>query len=210
MNFEKKMSCQVCFNAYDHSFNKPYSLSSCSHTICWSCLNLNKSNHCQICNKHFSNKHINSALLEFISISCNDILKAEVMKSINEISLILVTLDEKRSIQIEKYEDIFKSVSLINSISNQVDQSKLDQYLNSLEVNLKHKLVSSQIEDDINTQILYKRNLIDKDMLSKEKLFSFNEEILLAKVPLNDLADQIDKFELKLDINCSQIKLLVS
>jgi len=132
------------------------------------------------------------------------------LKSINEISLILVTLDEKRSIQIEKYEDIFKSVSLINSISNQVEQSKLDQYLNSLEVNLKHKLVTSQIEDDINTQILYKRNLIDKDMLSKEKLFSFNEEILLAKVPLNDLADQIDKFELKLDINCSQIKLLVS
>ena len=93
---------------------------------------------------------------------------------------------------------------------NQVEQLKLDEYLNSLEFNLKHKLVSSQIEDDINTQILYKRNLIDKDMLSKGKLFSFKEEILLAKAPLNDLADRIDKFELKVDINCSQIKLLVS
>jgi hypothetical protein len=204
------MSCQVCFNAYDHSLNKPYSLSSCSHTICWSCLNLNKLDHCLICNKHFNNKHINSALLEFISISSNDILKAEVLKSINEISQILVNLDKKRSKQIEKYEDIFKSVSLINNKLNQVEQLKLDEYLNSLEFNLKHKLVSSQIEDDINTQILYKRNLIDKDMLSKGKLFSFKEEILLAKAPLNDLADRIDKFELKVDINCSQIKLLVS
>ena len=78
------MTCQICFNSYDHSIRKPYSL-SCPHTFCICCLEKLKGNKCPSCNLSIINKNPNLALLEFIPESSYDKIKAESLKAINEI-----------------------------------------------------------------------------------------------------------------------------
>ena len=66
-----KMSCDICFNNYDHSIHKPYML-SCPHTFCLSCINKLSNKKCPNCSISISVKNPNIALLEFIKESIYD------------------------------------------------------------------------------------------------------------------------------------------
>ena len=57
------MTCQICFENFDHFFLKPQQL-SCAHTYCFKCVN--KLVKCPTCNEQIIEIYQNNALLEFI------------------------------------------------------------------------------------------------------------------------------------------------
>jgi len=61
-----KMNCEICFEPFDHSAHKPYSLSSCPHTYCTICLDRLTSNKCPQCSKQIIGKNVNIQLLKLI------------------------------------------------------------------------------------------------------------------------------------------------
>lgn len=60
------MSCQICLEKYNHSEFKPYTLYSCSHTICYQCLNSLTEPKCPKCRCVIKDKKPNFGLLELI------------------------------------------------------------------------------------------------------------------------------------------------
>ena len=61
------MDCNICYESFDHSIRKPYSLSSCPHTYCLKCLDQLNNNKCPNCNEPIKGKNINIALLCFFT-----------------------------------------------------------------------------------------------------------------------------------------------
>jgi hypothetical protein len=90
------MSCTICFNSFDHSVHKPYTLSCLLHTYCISCIEKLDKKNCPICNEPITKKHPNIALLEFIPESKYDKLKSETLKSLHELKEIKQNLNQKR------------------------------------------------------------------------------------------------------------------
>ncbi len=66
------MKCKICFEPFDHSIHKPYSLSLCPHTYCLKCLQSNECQVCPECREPIKGKNINIALLEVIPESSYD------------------------------------------------------------------------------------------------------------------------------------------
>jgi len=90
---KSKMNYTICLEPFDHSINKPYSLSSCPHTFCASCLKRLNTNKYPICAKQIASKNTNIALLELIPESEYDKLKAETLKGFIKIREIQKEVD---------------------------------------------------------------------------------------------------------------------
>jgi len=89
------MSCQICFDNYDHSIRL--------HSFCLCCINKLNEKKCPVCSKTFNKTYPNLALLDLIPESNYDKLKAESLKSFNEIKQIKNELIKKRD---EKLNEI--------------------------------------------------------------------------------------------------------
>jgi len=76
------MNCEICFEKFDHTINKPFSLSSCPHIYCLSCLDKLENNKCPACKTVYKSKNPNNALLKLIPESNYDKLKSEALKSL--------------------------------------------------------------------------------------------------------------------------------
>jgi hypothetical protein len=100
------MSCQICFNLYDHSLNKPYTLASQLHTFCVSCIRRFNERKCPVYKKSFKKSFPNLALLEVIPESNYDKLKAVSFKILNGLNEMKNNLTKKRD---EKTRQIFKT-----------------------------------------------------------------------------------------------------
>ena len=53
------MKCQICFEKFDHSKNKPYVLIPCTHTVCSKCVLSLKETKCPTCSRVFRDKNPN-------------------------------------------------------------------------------------------------------------------------------------------------------
>ncbi len=73
--------CSICYEPYDQSIHRPYSMSSCPHTFCLKCSEQFKENKCPKCGLRSEGKNLNMALLQVIPESEYDKLKAESLKA---------------------------------------------------------------------------------------------------------------------------------
>ena len=97
-------TCNICLESFDHSTHKPYSLSSCSHTYCLSCLAKLTNKKCPSSGKLFKEKHPNLALLEFIPESSFDKLKGECLKALIEINEVKADIKNNRQDKLKKHQ----------------------------------------------------------------------------------------------------------
>lgn len=88
------MKCQICFENYNHSLNKPYVLIPCTHTICIRCLDdlMDEPKLCPVCTLTIKDRNPNWALLDLIPESNTDRLKHSLLKKLSE------TEDSKKKI----------------------------------------------------------------------------------------------------------------
>ncbi len=74
------MECDICFEKFDHSLNKPVALIRCLHTICSACLKRLKEKKCPTCNRPIEDSETNWHLLKHVAESEYDKFKLEVIK----------------------------------------------------------------------------------------------------------------------------------
>ena len=167
------MSCQICFNPYDHSLYKPYTLTCQLHTFCISCIGRFNERKCPVCNKSFKKSFPNLALLEVIPESNYDKLKAESFKILNELNEMKNNLANKRDEKQEKYlKEINEVKKTINNEANNLvklvrdSQEKLINEANVIESNMKRKLSFNTRLDGNQTKINLEHNNFDEDQLS--------------------------------------------
>jgi hypothetical protein len=78
------MECVVCFEIYNDSLKKPYSLYGCGHTFCVSCIKRLKTQRCPLCTKLFWDIIPCYAILQIINDPANETQIAKPIKKLNK------------------------------------------------------------------------------------------------------------------------------
>ena len=220
LNFEKKIknknerSCNICLELFDHSIHKPYSLSSCPHTYCLSCLEKLTNNKSPQCDKLIKEQNPNIALLEFIPESSYDKLKTESFKALIEINETKQDLKNCRQETLKKHEsklilikkvvtnETCKMIDVLKQ-NEQVLLNQFDKMLNELNTSLDSK----KFEDkDSFKNIDGSKIVIEKNKLNEEELKNLNNKI---KQALNKLTDQVKKYQNNYTFNSNK-KILMA
>ena len=191
------MDCQICFNQYDHSKHKPYSLSSCPHTFCACCLV--KVKKCPICNKIYKEMHPNLALLAFIP-------ESEYDKARNDLELKLKDVDtlklELKSLSQIKTQDYAARIDLVKKEINE----KAKQLIQSILSNQKRLLDEADclkagfdyfLGYNLNVNYLVDLKLDEfyscliKNETNQEDLLNLNAELQKYKNDLNETSEKV-------------------
>lgn len=199
------MNCEICFEPFDHSIRKPYSLSSCSHTYCLSCLQKLINKKCPECNKTIKEKNPNNALLRFIPESNYDKLKSETLKAWINLNEIKQNLKSKRQEKLEQNRAKLISTKklicdetskLINNL-RQNEEILLDE-CNLMLDDLNVCLDSNKFEEKFTYEIVHgTKERVEKNELKVEDLNILNFVIKENKQELNELSEQIKHFDYK-------------
>jgi len=112
------MNCDICFQAFDHSIRKPYSISSCPHTYCSECVH--KFKQCPQCAKLINEINLNLALLKLIPESSFDKLKRETLKAYIELNEIRGNLKNEREHELNMYTSKIASIKKV--ITNETNK----------------------------------------------------------------------------------------
>ena len=194
--------CKICLEPYDHSIRKPYSLSSCPHTFCISCLELLKENKCPICNRNIIAKNTNLELLELIPESDYDRSKAEAFKSLNELNELRDQLKLKQDSKLKEHLSQLNLIknTLNNEINNYINililnQTQLNNEIYLLENNIFNNLTPSKFEDDIQIKLINSKDELDKNLFTKFQINELKKEIDASKSRLNMLVFQVENFK---------------
>ena len=195
-------TCNICLESFDHSTHKPYSLSSCSHTYCLSCLAKLTNKKCPSCGKLFKEKHPNLALLEFIPESSFDKLKGECLKALIEINEVKADIKNNRQDKLKKHQTKLVLVKkVVASETNKIievlkkNEEILTKQCDLMLNELKASLDTSFYEDSISFTLVESKEVIEKNKLSEEELKILNNRILEVKLQLHQLTDKVKKFE---------------
>ncbi len=175
------MICQICFEPYDHSRNRPYIL-SCPHTFCARCLNQLNGKKCPNCNVTIRNKHVNLALLELVPQSSYDHQKNDSLKKLIEVNDLNLKLSKMR--EINHTDSLNKIQSIKEVISN--DTNRIIDMLRKNEM----KLINEAIELETKLANSFSDYVIDENVVSK-----INEE--KASVQRNEY-DELQLAELNI------------
>jgi hypothetical protein len=197
------MNCDICFESFDHSIHKPYSLSSCPHTYCLNCLEKLKTKKCPQCNKLIKGKNANMALLKLIPESNYDKLKDESLKSFINLNEIKQDLKDKREKKLNHHKI---KLALIKKIINdetlklidilkQKEQNLINE-CDKMFIQLNSNLDSSNYENNILFQInVSLKGQIEKNNLNQNELKDLNLKIFEIKQQLIQLLDQMNNNE---------------
>ena len=110
------MDCEICFDKFDHSFNKPMVLIRCGHTVCAKCVNNLAEKKCPSCNMAIKETLVNWAILKIVADSEYDMLKSELEKTMNDIESI-----ENKLIK-DKEEKIKANLSHVQTTKKKVEK----------------------------------------------------------------------------------------
>jgi hypothetical protein len=200
------MSCQICFNPYDHSLYKPYTLTCQLHTFCISCIGRFNERKCPVCNKSFKKIFPNLALLEVIPESNYDKLKSESFKILNELNEMKNNFTNKRDEKLNKYlKQISEIKDAINNEANnlvklvKVNQEKLIKEANSIEMNLKQNFSLKTIIDENQTKINLEHNNFYEEQLSL-----LIKEITESKINMEKTSSFIENFKENYKFNLTE------
>ena len=195
------MSCEICFNSYDHSIHKPYML-SCPHTFCLSCIDKLSNKKCPNCSISISAKNPNIALLEFIQESIYDKMKAHSQKTLNEISELKKSIPEKLDLKLDE------SVIKINEIKAHINtesekfislvkasQANLINELTELEKKIRKRLNLSKEDSELAKSLMLSKHSVENNTLNEDQLTKLAKDSSTIKTKLIELAIQIDAFK---------------
>ena len=206
------MECNICFEPFDHSIRKPYSLSSCQHTYCLKCLDQLNNNKCPNCNEPIKGKNINIALLKLIPESSYDKLKATTLKYCIEINEIKNNLKKSNEERLNIYETKIKSIKqTINDETNKIINI-LKQ--NEKSLNDECDIILNDIKANLNLnkfEIDHSKLKIEKDELNETALTNLNTKIDEIKKNINSQqiennSKQIENKILNNDLLIDQLK----
>ncbi len=195
------MNCQICFEPFDHSIRKPYSLSSCPHTYCVRCLQQIKK--CPQCSKPIKEKNTNMALLELIPESNYDKLKAQSLKAYIDLNEIKKDLKTNRESKLNKHKTKLTLIKkVIGDQTNKVidilksNEIKLTNECDKILDELNSSLDADKFEESISFQIKNKSKAeIEKNNLTEDELKNLSNTIFEIKMKLNELSDEIKNYE---------------
>lgn len=187
------MSCQICFNEYNHSSHKPYSLSNCPHTFCIDCLNKLKTNKCPNCNANISAKNPNLSLLDFIQKGSYDQTRDELEILLNQVNSLkksqATVVEQKHKENALKVEEVKKNIrtkgdELVKLINTSVTQLEIELELYNTDI--KSGIDSLSLSPTINlgyisTKLQFDENKYDETEM-KEKIAHFQS----VKTKLNN------------------------
>ena len=195
-------SCNICLETFDHSIHKPYSLSSCSHTYCLSCLEKLLDKKCPSCDILFKEKHPNLALLEFIPESNFDKLKGESLKALIEINEVKEDLKNNRQDKLKKNQTKLVLVKkVVTSETNKMievlkqNEEILTKQCDLMLNELKTSLDPSFYEDSISFTLVESKEVIEKNKLSEDDLKILGNRILEVKMQLLYIRDKVINYE---------------
>ncbi len=192
-------SCQICLEPYDHSIRKPYSLSSCPHTYCLSCLQKLPNKKCPQCTAKIKRKNLNIALLDLIPESNYDKLKAESLKAIIQLNETKTDLKKNRQINLSVHQTNLTSMKkTIGDETNKLidilkkNEEILTNECDTMLANIKASLDSNKYENKSGFEIaLDTRDAVEKNKLNEDELKNLNKKISEINQQLNQLSDEI-------------------
>ncbi len=206
------MNCDICYELFDHSIRKPYSLATCPHTYCSKCLQQFNSNNCPQCNEPIKGKNINLALLKLIPESSYDRLKEKSLKTCVEINEMKKDLKKNREEKLNIHETKLNSIKqTISDETNKIitilkqNELMLTNECDTLLDEIKFNLNSNNYEENIMFQIDNSKMLIEKDELDEDELNILKNQIIELKDQLNHCSDQLKNFEISFKFIENQI-----
>ncbi len=190
------MNCAICFNPFDHSKFKPFTL-SCPHTICISCINQLVVKKCPTCNKIITIYNPNLALLDLIPESEYDLMKKETLKRLSQT---IEANNELNKVKEKKLQEFLTQIKIINENISNVTSSLIDKLLtnqtklfresNSLETEIKNYFAS--LNDN---QLNNEKNLIDSNAYNMEQIANLNVSLLCKQAELVNLTKEASEFK---------------
>jgi hypothetical protein len=193
-------NCEICFEPFDHSIHKPYSLMSCPHTYCLSCLQRLTNNTCPQCALPIIGKNLNIALLKFIPESNYDKLKSESLKVCIDLNEINQNLKNNSQIKLTKHEARLASIKqIITDETNKMisllrqNEQNLTNECDTMLIEIKSNLNANKYQDEI--QIGDVKEKIEKDGYNQDELINLNNTLLEMKQKSNELTVQIKNYE---------------
>lgn len=203
------MSCQICFNSYDHSRHRPYHL-SCPHTFCLDCLDKLRDNKCPSCKTPIQFKNPNLALLEFIPESTYDSLKQQLHRILTETNDLKSSLTRDWELSISNHLNKFKclkrdisskSTELIKLIRN--NEARMLQRVNEYENKITKQFDKLKIDNEIETKLSAAKFNLNTNEMNEKELSILNDEISTLKTKLNAIKTN-SKVNYKLELICFQ------
>lgn len=200
------MSCNICYNKFDHYKHKPFSLSSCPHTFCNYCLTKIHST-CPICKNPFKTFFPNLALLDLIPQSDYDKSIIELDKVYNETKSLRNKLKQEREKKCaELYVRIDEIISQIDQSTNRIINSVLAKQKELLNQANTHKsrlnnLIQCKYTLDtksVDNFHLAKSNL-NTYSLSQEQIIKLSEEMVKTKEKLNQMQSELNTFQTQIE-----------
>jgi hypothetical protein len=202
------MDCEICFEKFDHSLNKPLSLYKCGHTLCALCFKRLNNKTCPMCNTQIEDTSINWVVLKQVAESEYDMERSEVVKNLSE----TIKCTEEKKEQNNNLAKLFKNqvenhcnkthINQINSYKKQLF-SKIEKKMKKSEEKAV-KLIKNEVEnhcaDKIKQITVYKKQLFleietqikDKNKQFDELALSFkqSDDEIKTKVENNDLTKE--------------------
>jgi len=198
------MDCNICNEPFDHSIRKPFVLSSCGHSNCFSCLKQLKGNKCSQCRATFKNKYPNISLLNLIPESNYDKLKTNTLKQFGQSYRdFKSSRDQKLKIHEDKLKSIKKVISdettkLIGVLKD--NQKKLNSKCDSMLYDIKHHFDKQFILMEH-----FNDETIQNNELNEEELNSYNNKIPELKQQLDQLSDRVKKYQFNYEFDLNEI-----
>lgn len=166
-----EFSCNICFDDYNHSKNKPFMLKNCLHTFCNKCVNSFKEKSCPTCKSGFQDSGPNQMLIDIIA-KINSRNFAELQNEIDEIASLLKE---------------FKLVNTSKNIENAFKSTKM-QVVSSVEELVKLvNLNKTKLLDELKKNETTNRETLSKIVVDKKKYELRKENMDSMKKLINEL-----------------------
>jgi hypothetical protein len=191
-------TCLICIEPFDRSSHKPYSLISCPHTYCLSCLE--KLNKCPECALPITGKNLNIALLSFIKESNYDKLKADILEASIEIKEDLQSLNNSRQKILTQHQNKLTCIKM--TIRDETAKVITTLKENENKLTEECDIIFKNINDDLN-EVIFDDSLfqiVDQDLKEKINNNFFNE------VNLNNIIMKVPKLKQDLKNQSDQLK----
>ena len=207
------MNCQICFENYNDTKVKPYSITPCGHTFCLKCLdnlihstpNKNDLAKCPKCRIPIIGKLMNFAILDVLDLNLipdsNVGLKKNIQKSLHE-------LQESESTFFPAYEaKTIENKDRIKQLKDEINSQTID-LINQIKQNRVSLFkTADQIEALMNESLNRYLTGIQQLQLGinefTTKLKNMNQ---YERSELNTFKDEIDKLKLEFDTNMHEMK----
>jgi hypothetical protein len=195
------MECKICLHKYDEVVRIPYSINSCGHCYCISCLNKINSQNCPTCRGKITSKTINRAILELITNNSSDTgnHNQTKIKDFLQLKDLDYQLHSKIKTKQNECNEFFKTIRE----KVQIDFNKKLQLLLKNEENLATQLIDA--EKNYEDKLISIKFKVNAEMRNLEEKFNaeFNLESLKekssnTKQQLNAESENLDKINFNL------------